>query len=161
MRLTTLSKWIITLSFLVAIFLTIIPLPNWAVWFRPLWILLVLIYWTLALEDKVSVGIAWVLGILLDTLQGTIFGEHAFVLCCCVYIVSKLRRKLRLFPLGQQAVVVFGLSLFYQLMIFIIQSLISQPILSIWFWLSMFTTALIWPWVFILLRDLRRRFKVT
>lgn len=161
MRTSRIGKWFVALSLLVALFLTIIPLPSWAIWFRPLWVLMVLIYWALALEDKVSVGIAWLMGILVDTLQGTIFAEHALVMCCCIFIVIKLRRKLRLFPVWQQASVVLMISFFYQLLIYIIQAMIGQPIKTIWFWLPVLTSSLLWPWVFILMRDFRRHFRIT
>ena len=161
MRTSRMGKWIVSLTLLVAIILTITPLPSWAIGIRPLWVLMVLIYWALALEDKVSIGIAWLVGIVLDTLQGTIFAEHALVMCLCIYIATKLRRKLRLLPQWQQAFIVLLISLFYQLSIFIIQSMIGQPIKSVAFWLPVLTSALLWPWLFILLRDVRRHFKVT
>ena len=46
----------------------------------------------MALEDSVSVGIAWLIGILLDVLGGTVFGEHALVMCLCVFIFIKLKK---------------------------------------------------------------------
>lgn len=161
MRKSRMAKWFVALSLFVALLLTIIPLPTWAIWFRPLWVLMVLIYWALALEDSVSVGIAWLVGIFLDILQGTIFAEHALAMCCCVFIAIKLRRKLRLFPMWQQAFIVFLISFFYQLVIYSIQAMINQPIESIWYWLPVLTSGLLWPWVFIVLRDFRRRFRIT
>lgn len=161
MRMNMRSNLVIFLSILAAIVLVILPLPSWVAWFRPHWLLLVVAYWALALEDKISVGIAWLLGILLDILQGTLFAEHALAMCCIIFIVIKLRRKLRLFPMWQQCLIMGILVLLYQSIILTIQMIIDQPINSVLYWMSVITSAIIWPWVFILLRDFRRRFKVT
>jgi rod shape-determining protein MreD len=150
------TNFAIILSLLLAIVFTIMPLPSWATWFRPLWVLLVLCYWAMALDGQVGVGWAWLLGLLLDILQGSVMGEHALVLSCCVYLVCKLRRQLRLNPLWQQAVVIFILCLFYQATVYLIQGMLGQAPASGLYWFAMFTSALVWPWIFILLRDLRR-----
>lgn len=154
------GTWVIVLSIVVALLLTILPLPSWAKWTRPLWCVLVVSYWALALEDKVSVGIAFIVGILLDILGGSLFGEHALLIALCVFIVIKLRWQIRFLPLWQQSVLIFILALIYQLGIFIIQGLIHQRSNAWLFWLPSITTAIFWPWIFVILRDFRRRFNV-
>jgi rod shape-determining protein MreD len=160
-KIITHGTWVIVLSIIIAVVFTIIPLPTWATWLRPLWLLMVLSYWALALENRIGMGVIWLLGILLDILQSTIFGEHSLVLCCCVFIIIKLKRKIRMSPLWQQACFISLLALFYQLIIVIVQSITGKPVSSLLFWLSIFTTGLFWPWVFVLLRDCRRRFRVS
>ena len=154
------GNWVIVLSLLLAILLTILPLPTWASWGRPLWVLMVLCYWAMALEDSVSVGIAWLIGILLDVLGGTVFGEHALVMCLCVFIFIKLKKQIRLFPLLQQAIVILLLSVLYQSIIYLIQGILGSLPQTVFYWLPIITTPLFWPWVFVILRDSRRRFKV-
>ena len=73
MRLTGLF-WI-SLSIIIALMLTILPLPLWAAWFRPEWLVLVAIYWSIALPHRFNIGVAWLLGLLLDALSGTILGD--------------------------------------------------------------------------------------
>lgn len=155
------ASWFILLTLLLALALTILPLPAWAAWIRPLWVLMVLSYWAIALEHRVSVGYALVCGILLDVLQGTTFGEHSFALIICIFIIDRLRLKIRMSSMMQQAVVVGMVVLLHQLIIVCMQSLFAEPITSFLFWLSSITSAIFWPWVFILLRDGRRRFKVS
>jgi rod shape-determining protein MreD len=52
------------------------------------------------------------------------------------------------------------LSFLYLLMIYLFQGMTEHVPASILFWLPVITTGLFWPWVFILLRDCRRRFNV-
>ena len=152
--------WIILLSLLFAILLTILPLPHWANWGKPLWVLMVLCYWAMALEDQVSIGTAWLMGILLDVLEGTVFGEHALVMCLCIFVLIKLKKQLRLFPLWQQAAFMLLLSALYQAVIYLIQGMLGNAPATLFYWLPLLTTAIFWPWVFIMLRDSRRRFRV-
>ena len=49
---------VIYLSLLVALVLMILPLPDWAQMFRPNWMALVLIYWTMALPKRVGLWFA-------------------------------------------------------------------------------------------------------
>jgi rod shape-determining protein MreD len=161
MRKNTLGTIVITITLLIAIILTIMPLPIWATWARPLWVLMVLSYWALALEDRVGIGIAWLVGILLDILNGTLFAEHALVMTLAIYVVLKFKHQIRMFPVWQQAVVMCLLSFMYQGVIYIIQGMIGHSPDTVFYWLPLLTTLIFWPWVFILLRDCRRRFKVS
>lgn len=155
------GTWVIVVSLFIAVVLTILPLPDWAAWARPLWVLMVLIYWVLALDSRVGVGVAWLMGILLDILGGTLFGEHALAMVVVIYIVAKLQRQIRIAPLMQQALLIFILSTIYLSIIYLCLGLTNRLPSSFLYWLPVFITALLWPWLFIILRDCRRRFTVT
>lgn len=147
-------------SFILALMLTILPLPLWAAWARPECVLLVIIYWTIALPNRVSIGIAWLMGLLLDVISGTLLGEHALAMALVAYITISLHRRLRVYPLWQQASFVFALVFLYQLIIFILQGMIGQLPQTFLYWLPSLTSMLFWPWVFIVLRDWRRYYKM-
>ena len=51
--------WVVAASFLVAFILTATPLPDWALPWRPAWIAMVLIYWCIALPERVGVITGW------------------------------------------------------------------------------------------------------
>lgn len=155
------SILVITLSILLAMMLSILPLPDWAIWIRPQWVVLVVIYWCLAIPERVSVGFAWLIGLLLDVLLGTLLGQHAFAMAVVAYFVVKFHPRIRLYPLWQKTLLVFVLLLVYLALIFWVQGLIGVMPTTWEFWLPAVTSSLLWPWVFIVLRDLRRRFNVS
>lgn len=162
MRSRFLSRtFIIGLSFITAMMLTILPLPSWAVWLRPEWVMLVVVYWCLALPERISVGIAWVIGLLLDVLLGTLLGQHALALAVVAYFIVKFYPRIRLYPIWQKTLVVFILSVIYLGLLYWVQGLMGILPNSWGFWIPALTTALLWPWVFIILRDLRRKFNVS
>src|SRR5690606_27167374 len=80
------AGWAIILSFAVAFMLTAVPLPEWAASWRPAWVAMVLIYWCMALPERVGIGAAWCLGLLLDVQQGTLLGQHALGLALIAWL---------------------------------------------------------------------------
>ncbi len=151
---------IILASFLLALLLTILPLPEWARIYRPQWYTLVLIYWTTATPQRVGVGIGWLTGIIIDVLTGTLLGQHALALSLIAYITHKMHQRLRLFPIWQQSLVVLVLLLIERVLQLWIMGALGQPVPTLSFWISPLVGMLLWPWIYIILRDLRRKFQV-
>ena len=152
---------IIVISFVVAFMLMAMPLPEWAINWRPAWVAMVLIYWCMALPHRVGIGIGWSMGILLDVLQGTLFGQNAIGLAILAYFTLKLHQRMRMFPLTQQALLVCILVLVYQLLSLWVRGIMGVPPKSWTYWMPAFTSMVLWPWLFIILRDMRRRYHVS
>jgi rod shape-determining protein MreD len=146
------KRFIIPLSFLIAFILTLLPMPSWTVWLRPAWVLMILIYWTIAAPLRVNVGVACVTGIFLDVLEGTLLGEHALALIVVIYLVTRMYSRLRMFLLLQQGMIIFFLVLLYQFILFCIQGFLGTLPTSWLYWSCSLTSALLWPWVCSMLR---------
>jgi rod shape-determining protein MreD len=145
------------LTIIIAFMLTIMPLPEWSQPFRPDWVTLVLIYWVMALPATFGVTIAWFLGLMLDVTHGALLGQHALGLVIAVYIVHSQHQRLRVASLLQQAIVFFFLLLLKQLLVLWVYGIMGQaPDTGLYFAPSLIG-ALLWPWIYIILRDLRRR----
>lgn len=146
----------IMMTLFVALILALLPMPEWTIWFRPAWVLLVLIYWTMTVPYRVNIGTAWVMGIIVDLLTGTLLGEHAFAYSLIIYFVSRMHIRLRMAPTLQQALSIFFFVAFYQLILYCIQGVIGNPPNSPLYWLQALTSVALWPWLFVLMRDCRR-----
>lgn len=147
-------------SLILALALSILPLPYWATWFRPEWVVLVLIYWVMAVPHKVSVGFAWLVGLLVDALTGSLLGQHALALTLVAYLTVKIHRQVRMFPLLQQALAVMLLVIIYELTLILLKGMLDEVVVPWWYFLSVLTSMLIWPWLYIMLRDVRRHYKI-
>lgn len=144
-----------------ALILAILPLPEWARLYRPQWVTLVMIYWCLTLPHRVSVGTGFLLGILLDVMTGTLLGQQALGLSLIAYISVQTHQRVRIFPLWQLSLTVLILLLLERLLsVWILGVIKSQPP-DLNIWITPMIGAFLWPWIYILLRDLRRRFQVT
>ena len=135
----------------VAILLTLVPLPSFFAVLWPYWVALVLIYWCLETQSLVSLGLAFVIGLLLDFLTGSLLGLHALSLVIIVYLVTRFRARIRFFPPWQQALSVLALLLNDRIIILWIMSLRGEPLPPIEFWAPPIVGTAIWPWLFLLL----------
>jgi len=152
--------WFILLSFIVAFMLTVVPLPDVLQYVRPEWSALVLLYWCMALPDRIGVGIGWSVGLLLDVLTGTLLGQHALGMTVIAYLIINLHQRIRIFPLWQQAVTIWMLLNLYQLLLLWFNGITGQPPKGLQFWLPPISGMILWPLIFIWLRHIRRQFKI-
>lgn len=148
--------WVIPASLLLALMLTIVPLPEWGQRLRPEWVVMVLVYWSMALPRRVGVGIGWLLGLLVDVLQGTLLGQNALGCAIAAYLAIRFHQRIRVHPLWQQAVSVALIVFPYMLVNLWVQGIVGRAPGSWWYWAPLFTSALLWPPTFIVLRALRR-----
>ena len=150
----------IIFTLFVAILLMLIPLPSELIWFRPSFVLLTLMYWSLVTSYRYSLMTAWTAGIVLDFLTGTVMGEHAFALTLLSYCVAKLHLRLRMFPLTQQTFSIFLFVLFYQFILYCIQGFQGEQPGTYQYWFASMSSTLIWPAFFLIMQSYRIRFKI-
>lgn len=123
--------------------------------FNPDWIVLVLIYWSIALPERFGVFAAWSVGLLTDVLTGRLLGQYALIYALIAYFSIKEHRRLRQFPVIQQCLFVFFCLLGSQSIIFGTESMQAGNRLSLAFWYPVLSGTLAWPPVFWLLRYIR------
>lgn len=153
--------WVIVLSFLCAYLLAIVPFPDWAMNYRPEWVPMVLIYWVMALPYRFGIGMAWIVGLMLDILEGSMLGLNALSLVIIAYVTLSLHKRLRMFSTLQQSGLVFalvGLNLMLCHWLQIVSDLTVNS--DLMFLMAALTSAVIWPSLFQLLRQVRRSFNV-
>lgn len=148
---------VIHISLMVALILMILPLPDWAQMYRPNWIALVLIYWSMALPHRVGLWFAFFSGIVLDTSLGTLLGQHTLALVVVVYFNLNFHQRIRVLALAQQAIYVFALLLINQVVVAWIEGVLGRPTPLLAYFGAPLVGMLIWPWVFVILRDVRRK----
>lgn len=154
------GTWIVVVSMLVALALAKLPMPDSAELWRPSWVALVLIYWCIALPERAGVLVGWLVGLIVDVMSGTLLGQHALAFGAMAFVAHKLHLQMRVLPLWQQAVMVFGLVFLSQLLILWINGIKGTSFALTAYLTVPFVSMLLWPWVFVVLRDIRRRFHV-
>lgn len=150
----------ILLTLLIAVMASIMPLPLSVDAFRPDWVLIVLIYWCMALPGRVNIITAWILGFLMDVLLGSVLGVHAAAMAISVFIVVGNYQKIRNFSIWQQALITGVLSALYHLIVFWLQRFLLDATFISSYLYPVITTVILWPWVFYLLRKVRRHFSI-
>jgi len=135
------------ISFLIALILTIIPLPDLLIPFRPPWVVLLTLYVQFYLPNSFKVVLLIVLGFILDTLLATVIGEHAFALCLVSLVASSKARRFYFFSIGQQMALMGLFCGLYQLTISLIDAFLGFNINLLSLGGTTLLCVLFWPWI--------------
>ncbi len=143
---------------LVALVLTIVPIPTAISWVRPDWLLLVVIYWSLVSPRIAGLLFAWTCGLVIDVVSGTVLGEHAFAFLLIGFLTHRLQLRMRIFPIWQQAFVVLLMLLIFQFLVFWIDGMTGQAVMTWHRWIPALVGAAIWPLITSVMDTVNRRF---
>jgi rod shape-determining protein MreD len=138
---------LLVITFSLGIVLTLIPLPSIVEWFRPHWLLLILIYWIRALPRSIGFLVAWILGFGLDSIQGGVIGQYPFIFIVVALLVGMTRNQSNYFSYVQQLMWVGALVGGSQLLSLAIASLTTGITTPVWYLSSSLASILAWPLV--------------
>ena len=154
------GMWVIAASYLLALILTTWPLPVWAEPFRPAWVPLVTLYWCLWLPERVGVITAFMAGLLVDALSGTLLGEHALALVLVAWAALWLHLQVRVYPWWQQCVVVAAILVLNGLALFWVDGMLGYTQGAGLRWMPVLVSAVFWPWILQVMARLHQRYQV-
>jgi len=139
------SRTRLLLTALVALILTVLPLPWWLDVARPAFLVLTVIYWSVNAPRAGGLAIGFFAGLMLDVFQGPVLGEHALALSLITYIVVREHQRIRSKPAIQQALIVLAALVMYEVVLFMIDGWTGHPVTSPLRWVHTLSGALIWP----------------
>ena len=155
-RKTARTYYVLIGSFVVAIILTIMPIPVQAEPFRPEWILLLVIYWSMTTPRMIGIGSAWVIGLLVDVLRGALLAQHALGFALTAYISIRFHQRVRVYPLHQQALFIAIILPPYMSATLWVYGALGQASDSWTYWAPVLTSAIAWPFISIIMQIVRR-----
>jgi len=136
--------WAVAASLFAAFALTIFPLPQSVEAYRPDWVAMTVFFWIISLPFWIGIGAAWLCGILLDALLGSLIAQHALALSVPAYIAFHLHRRIRVFPIWQETFAIFLLLSIYHLILLWIDGATGRPV-SLDYIKPLLTSVVIWP----------------
>ena len=137
--------------------LTTLPIGYYA----PEWLLLINIYWAIAIPSNNKLFLAFLSGFLVDIAFAQILGITSLLYVIFIYRMLKLYNSLRYMTVTQQMVVILFFILIKQ-HIFIWLNYILSIESNYWsLIISAFITSIIWPVTYYILRFVRRKFQVS
>jgi len=135
------------IGFIAALILSILPLPEFILPFRPPWVLLLVLYIEYFLPGNFKLTALIIVGLILDVLLSTVIGEHSFALLLVTWIALSKSRRFQFFSMMQQIFLIGFFCLLYQMVIFSIDALLGYS----YSFLTPFASALLsmffWPWI--------------
>jgi len=150
MAINRLSWLAVFLSFLFAAILELNLLPEIVAFLRPEWLVLTLIYWLLRHPEKVGVMMGLLIGLVMDVLSGSYLGVHMLSLSLICYLVLSMHKRLKMFPLGQQCVVVFFIVGIQLMVVYTLRSVLGVSDVGLAYLWQALSSAFFWPVIVIL-----------
>ena len=139
----------------VGLLLNIYPLASHYSWFRPEFLALVCIFWSLFCPYRFGVVMAWCVGLLQDIVVGGVWGAHALALAFVAYLCLCSYQRLRSYKLGHQMLWVFVLVGIHEVFVNWVQGLNGYDAPVVMIILPTLITALCWPLMIGLLKPTR------
>jgi rod shape-determining protein MreD len=122
---------------------------------------LVLVFWCVHQPRKMGIGVAWVLGLLMDAANGVLIGQHALAYAALAYGAQSMHRRILRFTLLQQALHVLVLLLASQLIMLAVRMVAGGTFPGWTYFLGALISAALWPLAsFILLAPQRQAAEV-
>lgn len=142
---TRVSPLLIVASLGIAFVLVMLPLPAWAVNWRPAFYVITALFWVLMQPRRFGLVAAWCCGLLIDVLYGSPLGQHALALAIPAYAIIRLREWLWLSPYWQQALLLLPVLGLYEFVLFWIDGILGHDVTSLRRWLPIVASSVIWP----------------
>jgi rod shape-determining protein MreD len=153
------NPFFIAVSLLLALVLNMIEnvsiLGN-AAW-RPDFLALVLLFWSIHQPQKISIGWAFMLGLAADVHEVSFLGQHALAYTVLAFFATLIHRRLLWFSVPSQALQVLPLLIASHAITMVLRmslgsSLVGWPMLF-----APFLEAMLWPLVSVILLTPQRR----
>ncbi|WP_088280929.1 rod shape-determining protein MreD [Ideonella sp. A 288] len=145
----------IAFSLLVALGLEMLPVGRHAA--SPDLLALVLVFWNVHQPLRVSVGLGFALGLVIDVHQGAVLGQHALAYTLMSFLGIAAHRRLLWFSLPNQALQILPLFLVGHLVALAARLLVGGMFPGWSLLLAPVGEALLWPLVALLLLAPQRR----
>lgn len=133
----------------IAISLASALMLNALPWGRNPWVpdflAVTLVFWNVHQPRRVGIGIAWLMGLLMDVHNASVLGEHALAYSLLSYGAISLHRRVPWFTLMTQALHVLPLFLLAQVVVTVVRMAVGAPFAG-WLWFAQsLTDAALWP----------------
>lgn len=148
--------WSVLLSVIVALILMLVQLPQSVFYFWPDWIALLVIYWALNEPDRFGPWMAFFIGTLLEVVFVRKFGVLGFGLASIAFVVNSTNQQLRVMSLWQQTILVGVFVGLFKVLTGWLYGLVTDFTITGEYWYSILGGMLVWPFMTILLNELRR-----
>ena len=146
------NAWFILLTLFLGLIANIVPAVPAVAALRPDFLALVILYWCIQEPRYVGVGTAWVVGLLMDVADATVFGQHALAYAVLAYAADYFRRRVLRFPLWQQAVQVAALLALCAALVLLVRVVGGAPTPRWTYAVPPLAGALLWPPLSVLLQ---------
>lgn len=146
----------IAATLVAALLANLLPWSGWLLWLRPDFVALLVLYWCIEEPRRIGFAAAWLLGLMMDVADGTLFGQHALAYCMLAFVGIVLHRRVQRFSAAPQSLHVIPLLLMTDLFVLAVRLLAGGDFPGYQYFAGSITAGLLWPPLTVLLKLPRR-----
>ena len=135
----------IVITFVAALLINLLPWSGEWLVIKPDFVALVVLYWCIQQPRKVGFASAWLLGLLMDVAEGSLFGQHALAYSVLAFAGIVLHRRVLMFSMRNQVLHVIVLMLLNDLMVVGIRMLAGAGFPGFQYFIGSLIGAALWP----------------
>lgn len=146
---------VMVISFIVASVLSVYPLSTSIVFFRPMWLVIALIFWLIFQPNRVGVWTAFLIGLIADFLTDSAIGQQALCAVLVAFFIKFISGYLKKLSGNLVWVLAAACLLIYQVSLIILH-FFNQMVFAPQLLYSVVISILVWPlWVAVFARYTR------
>jgi len=134
----------IAFTLVAALLLNLLPWSGAWLWIKPDFVVLVLLYWCVEQPRKIGFVSAWLLGLVMDVADGTLFGQHALSYSILAYAGIVLHRRVLMFSGTPQMLHVVVLLLMNDFIVITIRVLAGADFPGFQYFIGSFVAGALW-----------------
>jgi len=132
------------LTALGALALHLLPLPDVLGIFRPAFVVLCVVYWSLNAPRAGGIALGFITGLALDVFKGAVLGQYALATSLIAYVTIRQHLLMRNKPVFEQTLFVVVMLLLWEVVIWAIDGWTGQASAGLGRWVHVATGALCW-----------------
>jgi len=135
----------IIFTFIAALLINLLPWAGWWLVLKPDFVALVVLYWCIQQPRKVGFTSAWLLGLIMDVAEGSLFGQHALAYSVLAFAGIVLHRRVLMFTMRDQVLHVVVLLLLNDVMVLVVRMFAGAAFPGISYFFGSLIAAALWP----------------
>ncbi len=152
--------WAFAISCFFAFALTLVQIPDWLSPFWPDWVALLIVYWALLAPTRIGPVAGFAIGTILEVLTAKTLGVFSAGLATLAFLVNLSHLQLRVTSRWQQIFLVILFVATFKLIHLWLDGLVGDARLTVQDWYSLLGDLAIWPFLNIVLDELRRLYRI-
>src|SRR3954468_1776389 len=135
----------IAATFVAALLVNLLPWSGGWLYVKPDFVALVVLYWCIQQPRKVGFTAAWLLGLLMDVAEGSLFGQHALAYSVLAFAGIVLHRRVLMFTMRDQILHVIVLLFLNNAIVLAVRMFAGAGFPGYSYFAGSLTAAALWP----------------
>jgi rod shape-determining protein MreD len=142
----------IVFTLIAALLINLLPWSGLLLAVKPDFVALAVLYWCIQQPRKLGFAAAWLMGLMMDIADGSLFGQQALAYSVLAFAGIVLHRRVQMFTLKDQILHVIPILLLNDLVVLAIRTLAGAAFPGFSYFVGSFMAGALWPLMCFLLK---------